>query len=193
MARYQRPPDPRDPEFKTRRAEYRRNGQNQREPVPWFWLGMGIVATVIAVGLAGLLITLFLFRDPLTAALPTPTIVRLTAQPSQVPSASASGPAAAPIATFTPPPTPDISIAPEAITVGYFTMVTNTEDVGVSLRGGPSTDNIRLALVPERAVIMVIGGPEEGNGFIWWQVQLEDETEGWVAGDFLVPVAAPES
>ncbi len=62
MARYQRPPDPRDPEFKTRRAEYRRDGRGQREPIPWLWLGLGIVATIIAVALAGILITLFLFQ-----------------------------------------------------------------------------------------------------------------------------------
>ena len=193
MARYQRPPDPRDPEFKTRRAEYRRDGRGQREPIPWLWLGLGIVATIIAVALAGILITLFLFRDPFTATLPTPTIVRLTAQATLVPLTTTTGLAATPIPTFTPPPTPDNSIAPDAITVGYFAMVTNTENVGVSLRGGPSTDNLRLALVPEGAVMIVIGGPDEGNGFIWWQVQLEDGTAGWVAGDFLIPAAAPES
>jgi hypothetical protein len=79
------------------------------------------------------------------------------------------------------------------MTVGYFAMVTNTENVGVSLRGGPSTDNLRLALVPEGTVMMVIGGPEEGSGFIWWQVRLDDETDGWIAGDFLVPSAAPDN
>ena len=193
MARYQKPPDPRDPEFKKHSAGNRQDGQGEREPIPWFWLGMGVVATVIAVALAGILITLFLFRDPLTASLPTPTIVRLTARPSQIPSPTTTGPAATPIPTFTPPPTPDISLAPEAMTVGYFAMVTNTENVGVSLRGGPSTDNLRLALVPEGTVMMVIGGPEEGNGFIWWQVRLDDETDGWIAGDFLVPSGAPDN
>ncbi len=193
MARYQKPPDPRDPEFKKHSAGNRQDGQGQREPIPWLWLGMGVVATVIAVALAGILITLFLFRDPLTASLPTPTIVRLTARPSQIPSPTTTGPAATPIPTFTPPPTPDFSLAPEAMTVGYFAMVTNTENVGVSLRGGPSTDNLRLALVPEGTVMMVIGGPEEGSGFIWWQVRLDDETDGWIAGDFLVPSAAPDN
>jgi uncharacterized protein YraI len=71
-------------------------------------------------------------------------------------------------------------------------MVANTDDIGVSLRGGPSTDNVRLLLIPEGTPILVTGGPEEGNGFIWWQVRVDDNTEGWVAGDFLVPSAAPE-
>ena len=93
--------------------------------------------------------------------------------------------------TFTPPATPDLSVAPETITVGYYAQVSNTEDIGVSLRGGPSTDNLRIALIPEGAVLLVIGGPEEGSSFIWWQVRAEDETDGWVAGEFLVPSAAP--
>jgi hypothetical protein len=39
--------------------------------------------------------------------------------------------------------------------------------------------------------MLVIGGPEQGGDFLWWQVRLLDGTEGWVAGDFLRPVAAP--
>jgi hypothetical protein len=45
--------------------------------------------------------------------------------------------------------------------------------------------------VSEGAFILVLGGPEEGSGFIWWQGQLEDGTEGWIAGDFLIPAAQP--
>jgi uncharacterized protein YraI len=97
-----------------------------------------------------------------------------------------------PIPTFTPPPTPDLSVAPDALTVGYYARVANTDNIGVSLRAGPSTDNLRLLLVPEGAYVMIIGGPEEGNGFIWWQGSLEDGTEGWIAGDFLVPSAQPQ-
>jgi hypothetical protein len=69
--------------------------------------------------------------------------------------------------------------------------VANTDGIGVSVRGGPSTDNIRLLLAPEGTLGLVIAGPEEGSGFIWWQLRLEDGTEGWVASDFLVPAAPP--
>ena len=162
-----------------------------REPIPWFWLGLGAVVTCLAVFVAVALASVFLRRPPLTAAVPSPTIIRLTAEPSNIAPVASPLPSPSVFPTFTPPATPDLSVAPEIITVGYYARVSNTEDIGVSLRGGPSTDNLRIALIPEGATLLVIGGPEEGSGFIWWQVRTEDETEGWVAGDFLVPAAAP--
>jgi hypothetical protein len=151
------------------------------------------LVTIIGLAIAGILLAIFLFRPPLQVSLPTPTIIRLTAAPGSAATATPRLPTPTPIPTFTPPATPDLSIAPEAITVGYYAEVANTDNIGVSLRAGPSTDNIRLELVPEGQAILVIGGPEEGSGFIWWQVRLVDGTEGWVAGDFLVPSAAPDS
>jgi hypothetical protein len=40
---------------------------------------------------------------------------------------------------------------------------------------------------------LVIGGPEvdEANNRLWWQLQLDDGTEGWAVGEFLVPAAGP--
>lgn len=192
MARYQRPPDPRKSQ-ETMRGRQQATGESSTEPVPWLWLGLGVFVTLIGLAIAGILLALFFFRQPLQVSLPTPTIIRLTAAPGAAATATPGLPTATPIPTFTPPSTPDLSIAPEAITVGYYAEVANTDNIGVSLRGGPSTDNIRLELVPEGEAILVIGGPEEGSGFIWWQVRLEDGTEGWVAGDFLVPGVAPGS
>jgi len=193
MARYQRPPDPRESpeEF----ADYRRPGQNEdgRQPIPWKWLGLGVVVTLFGLGLAALILSSFLLREPLPAPVEGPQIIRLTAPPGGLATETPSLPTATEVPTLTPPATPDLSIAPAAITVGYYAAVANTENVGVSLRGGPSTDNLRLQLVAEGTPLLVSGGPEEGSGLIWWQVRLEDGTEGWVAGDFLIPAAAPAS
>ena len=38
-----------------------------------------------------------------------------------------------------------------------------------------------------------IGGPEQGNERFWWQVRLEDDSEGWAAAEFLEPAAAPNN
>lgn len=191
MARYRRPPDPRETpdEF----AEYQRRDQSaeEKQPIPWKWLGLGVLVTLVGLGAAALILGYFLFREPLPAPVPGPEIIRLTAPPGTPATATPLLPTATAVPTLTPPPTPDLSIAPEAITVGYYAEVANTDNVGVSLRGGPSTDNIRLQLIPEGTPLLVIGGPEESNGLIWWQVRLEDGTEGWVAGDFLIPAGAP--
>lgn len=190
MARYRKPIDPRDPGEKDSRVQLDKVEQ-LKEPIPWLWLGLGIIVALLGIVLAGFLVAQFLTRDPLPVTLPTPTIVRLTAPAMTVPSEIIDVTTATPIPTFTPPPTPDLSVAPEALTVGYYAQVANTDNIGVSLRAGPSTDNLRLLLVPEGEYILVLGGPEEGSGFIWWQGRLEDGTEGWIAGDFLLPSAQP--
>ncbi len=90
-------------------------------------------------------------------------------------------------------PTPDVAVAPDQITVGYYVRVVNTQNIGVTVRGGPSTDNVRILVAPEETLMLVIAGPTENDDFTWWQVQLEDGTEGWVSGpQFLEPdVARP--
>lgn len=191
MARYQRPPNPKQSpeEF----AEYRKQpvADEEREPVPWKWLGLGILVTLVGIVVAAVILGLFLFREPLPATVVEPEIIRLTSPAGIAITPTAPQPTATALPTLTPPPTPDLSVAPQAITVGYYAAVANTDNIGVSLRGGPSTDNVRLVLIPEGTAILVTGGPQEGSGFIWWQVQLDDGTEGWVAGDFLIPSAAP--
>ena len=186
MARYRRPPDPRKGEWDDNPPPGSDRAPD-KDPFPWLWLGLGIVVTIAAIAFAGVLISSLLNREPLTTTLPTPTIIRLTALPSPAPTDFGPLASATPIPTFTPPPTPDLSIAPNEVTVGFYAEVFNTEAIGVSLRGGPSTDNVRLELIPEGTVLFVIGGPAEGNGFIWWQVSIDDELEGWIAGDFLKP------
>jgi len=191
MAKYQRPPDPRESPQDFAEYQSRGKGGEERQPIPWKWLGLGILVTIVGLIGAALILSAFLFREPLPLAVEGPEIIRLTAPAGGPATATAPLPTATNVPTLTPPPTPDISIAPAAITVGYYAAVANTDNVGVSLRGGPSTDNIRLLLIDEGTSILVIGGPEEGSGLIWWHVRAEDGTEGWVAGDFLIPVGAP--
>jgi hypothetical protein len=152
---------------------------------------MGLIVTIVAILIAISLANAFLDRDPLITSLPTPTIIRLTAPASAVPSATPPQALPTAIPTFTPKPTPNVAIAPEEITVGFYAEVANTDGIGVSLRGGPSTDNSRLFTVPEGTILLVVDGPREANTFIWWQVQLDDGSKGWVAGDFIIPAAEP--
>lgn len=190
MARYQKPPDPRNEPPERRR---RRQRGDSREPVPWLWLGMGVVVTIVAIGLSLYLAGRLLDRPPLdvVASLPTPTVIRLTAPPSPTPSRTPDRPTPTGIPTLTPLPTPDVSTPPPEITAGYYAAVANTEGIGVTVRSGPSTSNVDLLVAPEGSLMQVIGGPQEGSNLSWWQVRLADGTEGWVAANFLIPAAAP--
>jgi len=164
----------------------------KREPVPWKWLGMGLLLT-IAVCIVGLLLLISVFGrlQPQTSAVPEPTIIVLTAPPSPTSDAAGSGLPPTPMPTFTPIPTPDAAVAPPEITTGYYAVVANTDGLGVTVRGGPSTRNVALQVAEEGTILLVTAGPEEGDNFSWWQVELADGTEGWVAQDFLEPAAAP--
>ena len=33
----------------------------------------------------------------------------------------------------------------------------------------------------------VLGGPQEGEGYVWWQVKSKKQIEGWAVGDYLKP------
>ncbi len=190
MARYEHPQDPRESELKAARA--RRHRAEPRAPFPWLWLGMGVVVTILSVLVALTILNRFLAVPPLTVAgLPTPTILFLTAPPNPTATVTPLLPTPSPIPTLTPIPTPDLRTPPPQVTVGYYARVANTADLGVTVRGGPNTTNLPLGVVAEGTTLLVIGGPREGGEFIWWQVQLADETQGWVAGDFLLPAASP--
>lgn len=190
MARFELPPDPREEGLRERRK--RRQRQDQKEPIPWLWLGLGVLVTIVGIFVAIWLANALLVREPLSAPLPTPTVIRLTAPPSPAASSTPMRVTPTPIPTLTPAPTLDLANPPGEITVGYYAAVVNTGGNGVTVRGGPSTDNVRLLTAAEGRVMLVIGGPESGGEFTWWEIRLDDGTEGWVAGDFLSPVPAPE-
>ncbi|MDX1687969.1 MAG: SH3 domain-containing protein [Candidatus Promineifilaceae bacterium] len=189
MARYEKPPDPRESELKPRRS--RRLRGDSQESVPWLWLGLGVVVTIVGIVLALALVNALLEREPLATTLPTPTIIRLTAPPTEAPTPTVDRPTPTPIPTLTPAPTRDLSNPPDEIEIGYYAAVSGTGTAGLTVRGGPSTDNVRLLRAAEGTLMLVIDGPEEGGDFTWWQVRLLDGTEGWVAGEYLAPAAAP--
>lgn len=190
MARYRKPSDPDESDLKPRRSRFLR--ADAREPVPWLWLGLGVVVTVIGIFLALGLANLLLTREPLVTTVATPTIIRLTAPPTVPPTATSFQPTPTPIPTFTPAPTQDLSQPPPEVTVGYYAVVSGTGDAGLTVRGAPGTDAVRLMRASEGTLMRVLGGPEEGGDFTWWQVRLTDGTEGWVAGAYLEPAAEPD-
>jgi len=189
MARYRLPPNPRDPDSDLTAWQ---SSMPPPEPVPWKWFGLGLLVTLLGIGLAAVLVINALTRPPLeVAGLPEPDLVVLTAVPSPTASATPDFVLPTPLPTFTPIPTPDNAVAPPEITVGFYALVVDTGGAGLVVRGGPSTSNVQVTLADEGSYLLVIGGPEEGSDFLWWQVELEDGTEGWVAARFLEPAAAP--
>jgi hypothetical protein len=162
-----------------------------RPPIPWLWLGLGAIVTLIGLAVALSALASYLARPPEQTAAIAPTLIRLTAPPIPTPTATVLRPTPTVMATTTPVPTIDVSVPPPEITVGYYASVANTGGVGVTVRNGPSTRNLPVLVAAEGSIVLVLDGPEEADSFRWWQIRLGDGTEGWAAGDFLLPAAAP--
>ena len=78
---------------------------------------------------------------------------------------------------------------PPAPAIGSSVQVSNTGGAGFNLRSSPSlvsTDNI-LGNLPEGVRLRITGGPQESEGYTWWNV-LWNGQAGWFAtGKWLVP------
>ncbi|CUS02171.2 protein of unknown function [Candidatus Promineifilum breve] len=168
-----------------------RREQSDARPVPWLWLGLGSLVTVIGLGLLAWLLGNYLVQPPAEVAAGVPTIIRLTAPvvPTATQSVNPATPTVAPTATTAA--TPDLSVAPPEITVGYYAEVVETGGVGVTVRNGPNTSNLPVTVAGEGSAVLVLEGPTPGGEYQWWRIRLPDGTEGWAAGDFLVPAAQP--
>ncbi len=110
--------------------------------------------------------------------------------------------ATAALATFTPGPSPTalptLTVAPEptatpsvpnTVGIGVTVEVFNTDGLGLNMREGPGVSFAIVELLPEGTRLVIIGGPEEVDGFVWWKVQkVDSQVQGWVAEDFIKPV-----
>lgn len=77
-------------------------------------------------------------------------------------------------------------VNPSASELGVGGNATVTED-GLNLRGNATTDAEVMTTLSQGQQVAIIGGPEEADGITWWQVELDNDTQGWVAEDFLSP------
>ncbi len=169
-----------------------RRDQSDPRPVPWLWLGLGTLVTLIGLGLLAWFLGNYLTRPPeVDTSAGLPTIIRLTApvRPTATRPVNPPTPTVAPTATTAA--TPDLSVAPSEITAGYYAQVVETGGVGVTVRNGPNTSNLPVTVAGEGSFVLVLEGPTPGGEYEWWRIRLPDGTEGWAASDFLVPAAAP--
>lgn len=160
---------------------------------PIFWLLGGILFTTLAVAI-GLLVFSYSLdqRSAENGEIAgRPTIIRITAPPTPIPTATPIIPTPTAIPTLTPSPTPDRLIAPEEIIGGFFAQVANTDDVGVNFRNGYGRSNELITVLDEGTIGLVIDGPIEEDGFIWWRIELEDGIRGWIVEQYLAPAGQP--
>lgn len=65
--------------------------------------------------------------------------------------------------------------------------VVGAEADQLSYRSGPGLNYARLTIMKNETILKVLEGPEEADGYIWWQLEDEYGFIGWAADDCLVP------
>lgn len=196
-----------EPIYKFDPSEHRRPRRLEESTAeigfPLVWVIIGILASLMVIGLVGLGVFNMVRQQSIT-----PTPETLPAQIQDVPQAvnpdddnRAVAPAGLPTAEpATPTPTlvPTLPPAPipQNIEIGAYAKVANTDNAGVRVRPGPRVnveDDIVLAL--EGAVLLVLDGPaadQNQEDYIWWKVRkVETNEEGWVVQDFIEPSQRP--
>ncbi len=174
---------------------------------PVLWIVIGAIAGLLILGLVGLGVLNIVRKQSIT---PTPSNIPglATTQPiagggdgaDESISDPDSTPTIPPVVTLppteTPPPTPTLPpAAPSELAPAIYAEVTGTEGAGVSMRAGPGTNNARLKVAGEGSVVLVLEGPREDENlgdFTWWLIRDDEDTEGWVVQDFLIPTFPPE-
>ena len=101
-----------------------------------------------------------------------------------------------PTATQTPLPTPTETPAAAplpgdggGIEVGLSVQISGTGGDGLRLRRDPSLTGEIVYLGLEGEIFSVRGGPQQSDGYLWWQLEapLNPQRQGWAVADFLVP------
>lgn len=123
-------------------------------------------------------------RPALTIALPTATPRIITPTPTEVIPPTAT-PYIAPTDTPTPQPDP-AQAAPQQIGVGARIRIVNTGGNGLNFRRAPTISAERIRALPEGSTYEIVGGPEQADGFIWWQLRdPSDGTIGWGVQNYM--------
>lgn len=171
----------------------RRRRRPPTEGAPAWVVGLGVGALVAVIILLALVF--LLSRGPgEPEATPTANVVTPTATLVPRPTFTPVAPATATLPAEAAEETPATALPSDTISVGGYVRV--AADAGLSFRQSPSTGGALIVILDPGATLEVIGGPQEADGYVWWQLRAEDGREGWSAvglGEdvFLEPAPAP--
>lgn len=97
-------------------------------------------------------------------------------------------------------PTPDlnlltiistVTISPSQMIDGIsnqkFVKIQGTGGLGLRIRNNPGTNSDVNFIANESEVFLVIGGPQEVDNILWWQLATpyDDSRQGWAAAEYL--------
>jgi hypothetical protein len=109
--------------------------------------------------------------------------------PAESPTASGQVAPGSAILTQTVPPSPP----PGVIAVGAYVQVTGTGGAGLRFREKPGLEAPVLMLGAEAEVFRVEEGPQEADGYVWWNLvgPYDPARHGWAVANYLEVVQNP--
>ncbi len=120
---------------------------------------------------------------------PTPTA---TAAPTALPTLVQVDTPTPALPVATPTPSIAVNLPPTTLAVGGYAIIYGT--TALNVRDQNSTTGAVVDQLSSGAVVHLIGGPKQGDGYTWWQVDgwpSANGKSGWCAGKFLKPAAKP--
>jgi len=84
------------------------------------------------------------------------------------------------------PSTPAATPTTGGLQVGGVAYVQKAGGKNLRLRSAPGLDSTVLDGLPPGTQLTLLAGPQEKDGYPWWQIRTTDGREGWVAGTELV-------
>ena len=167
----------------------------------WMWVAVPVLVVVVV---AGLWWAIFGNDDEgaqLASATATATLRPIAGQPTQAPTLQPTLPALMPTATTSAATLPTVPSPTQAavqtpteaptptggMAVGDRAQVTGANGV-LNMRDGAGTGFKIVGSLKDGAIVEILDGPKEGNGYTWWQVRNDAGLTGWAAGDWLKKV-----
>lgn len=91
---------------------------------------------------------------------------------------------------ITPTPTAGAVETSKGITVGDYVKIEGTSGSGLRIRSGPGLSTDTVFVANESDVYIVIEGPSEIDGLLWWKVKTpyDENRQGWAAADYLTRI-----
>jgi hypothetical protein len=72
------------------------------------------------------------------------------------------------------------------ISVGSRVVIVDTGGNGLNFRREPTTSAEKIRSLPDGNIYEVVGGPQDGGGYTWWQLKdPSDGTIGWGVQNYL--------
>ena len=172
----------------------RRHRRPPTEGAPTWVVGLGIGALVAVIIL---LVVAFVFSRRSGEPEPSPPAVVVTPTRTLAPRPTATIPLAATATAGVGATAGAPATAPPSSAVGIGGYVRVAAPLGLRMRQSPNTGADPVDLLDAGVVLEVIGGPQQAEGFTWWQLRKSDDgLEGWSAAGsdedvFLEPAPAP--